>query len=77
MRPSEITLGEAFLAKEIDVEGDIFSVFDVAEHIFQCPHNRLQGVSEKFFWLFSGVLQRWENGKQHSIDRDQAVISYH
>src|SRR6202030_1141495 len=37
LRPSEITLGEAFLARDIDVDGALFSVFAVTEHIFHCP----------------------------------------
>ena len=37
VHPSELSLGEAFLSKDIDVEGDLFSVFAVTEHIFQCP----------------------------------------
>jgi len=77
MRPSEITLGEAFLAKEIDVEGDIFSVFDVAEHIFRCPRNRRRKALEMFSWVFSGIGRRLKRGRLHSIDRDLAAISYH
>jgi hypothetical protein len=37
VRPSEITLGEAFLAGDSDVMGDFPSVFHVAEYVFHRP----------------------------------------
>lgn len=76
-QPSEITLGEAFLAKDIDVEGDIFSVFDVAEHIFQCPRSQRQRMMEAASGVFLGIGQWWKQGKTHSVERDHAAISYH
>ena len=76
-RPSEITLGEAFLSKEIDVEGDIFYVFDVAEHIFQCPRGRRQRILEAISGVFSGIGHWWKHGKTHSVERDHMAISYH
>jgi cyclopropane-fatty-acyl-phospholipid synthase len=76
-RPTEITLGEAFLAKDIDVEGDIFSVFDVAEHIFDCPRSQRQRMLEAASGVLLGIGQWWKQGRTHSIERDQAAISYH
>ena len=76
-RPSEITLGDAFVAKEIEVEGDLFSAFDVAEHIFQCSQSRCQRSLEANSGLFFGLGQRLKRGKAHSIERDRAAISYH
>jgi hypothetical protein len=43
IRPSEVTLGEAFLNKDIDVEGDLFSVF--ALRPLGCERHRSQSVS--------------------------------
>jgi len=76
-RPSEITLGEAYLSKDIDIEGDIFAVFSVTEHIFQCPRGQRQRVREWISGLFLEVAQRWTRGKRHSIERDRTAISYH
>jgi cyclopropane-fatty-acyl-phospholipid synthase len=76
-RPSEITLGEAFLSKEIDVEGDIFSVFDVAEHIFECPRGQRQQALEVISGVLFGIGQWWKQGKTHSVERDHVAISYH
>lgn len=75
--PSEITLGEAFRAKDIDVEGDIFSVFDVAEHIFRGSRGQRQRVREIVAGVFSGAALWFKKGKTHSIKRDRAAVSYH
>ncbi|HWZ53039.1 MAG TPA: cyclopropane-fatty-acyl-phospholipid synthase family protein [Granulicella sp.] len=75
LRPSEITLGEAFLAGDIDVDGDLFSVFAVTEHIFHCP----QGRRRKLLETLSRVLfeiARWWN-QPHSVERDRTAISHH
>jgi len=76
-RPSEITLGEAFLSKELDVEGDIFSVFEVAEHILQCARSLRQRVPEIISGVFFEIGQWWRQGKSHCLERDLAAISYH
>jgi len=77
LRPSEITLGEAFLSKEIDVEGDLFSVFDVAEHIFHGPRGQRRRIMEVASGILLGLGQRWKQGKLHSPNRDSRAISYH
>jgi cyclopropane-fatty-acyl-phospholipid synthase len=76
-RPSEVTLGEAFLAKDIDVEGDIFAVFAMAEHLFHNPRSRRQRVLEAALRAASGIAQWWKKGGRHSIARDHAAISHH
>jgi cyclopropane-fatty-acyl-phospholipid synthase len=77
VRPSEITLGEAFLSGAIDVEGDLFSVFAVTEHIFHSP----QGLRRKFLETLSRVLfeltRWWNHGSPHSLARDRSAIAYH
>ncbi len=74
---NEIALGEAFIRREIDVEGDIFSVFFVAEYLVNRPKGLLQRVAE----LISRSAmnsKRWLSfGFQHSKLRDRASISYH
>jgi cyclopropane-fatty-acyl-phospholipid synthase len=77
MNPSEVTLGEAFLKKGIDVEGDLFSVFDVAEHVFHCPMGRRQRIFEAIWGVFFGVGEWWKTGRRHSKKRDSNAISYH
>lgn len=76
-RPSETTLGEAFLAGDLDVEGDIFAVFAVAEYVFHGPRGRRQRTREAAAQAVCGVAQWWKKGRRHSIARDQADISHH
>lgn len=75
-RPSEITLGGAYISNEIDVEGDLFSVFDVAEHVFQNPRGARQQVIEGANRLWHEISSR-RKGPIHSLKRDSASISYH
>lgn len=77
VRPSEITLGEAFLSKDIDVEGDLFSVFDVAEHIFHGSRGQRQLVAEVAAGVLLGLGKWWKEGRLHSEKRDRQAISYH
>lgn len=74
---NEIGLGEAFIRKDIDVEGDIFSVFFVAEYLVNRPKGLLQRAAE--FTARSAMnSKRWlSSGFQHSKARDRASISYH
>ncbi|HUX27224.1 MAG TPA: cyclopropane-fatty-acyl-phospholipid synthase family protein [Terracidiphilus sp.] len=76
-RPSEVTLGEAFIHGDLDVEGDLFSAFSVVEHLFNRPRglNRLvvESAAEKLVGL-----GRWlRHGGEHSQRRDRASIAYH
>lgn len=74
---SEITLGEAFIRGDLDVEGDLFSAFDIAEHLL----NRLGTVRQRLsatMLSFAVGLRRWiSHGQRHSRDRDRAAIAHH
>ena len=76
-RPSEVTLGKAFLTKDIDVEGDIFSVFSVAEHVFHCVKGRRQRIVEAASGLLLGIGAWLKSGERHSQKRDSESIAYH
>ncbi|HTV82426.1 MAG TPA: class I SAM-dependent methyltransferase [Acidobacteriaceae bacterium] len=73
LHPGQVALGEAFLAQEIDVEGDLFSIFEAAEHVLRRPvplHQRLlSGLGALGHTLTHGPI--------HSRRRDRASISYH
>lgn len=75
--PNEITLGEAFIHGDLDVEGDIFSVFSIAEHIFNYPRPLRRQILEKAYATFYGLGQWFKHGSRHSLQRDRASISYH
>ncbi|HLJ79286.1 MAG TPA: cyclopropane-fatty-acyl-phospholipid synthase family protein [Acidobacteriaceae bacterium] len=75
--PNEITLGEAFIRGDLDVEGDIFSVFAVAEHLLNRSGTAPQRISGTL--LHTGLtLRRWIRlGARHSQARDRAVVAHH
>lgn len=77
LRPSEVALGEAFIDKEIDVEGDLFSVFDIAEHVFHGRKGNRQRILEAGWGVLSSVSAWCKIGSRHSEKRDSDSISYH
>ncbi len=84
--PIELSLGEAFILKDFEIEGDIFSTFSLMDTIA----TRIFSLGEVFgigFGLFElpassaarpqgrGPLQL--HGKVHSRARDRAAVQYH
>ncbi|HEY1808089.1 MAG TPA: cyclopropane-fatty-acyl-phospholipid synthase family protein [Acidobacteriaceae bacterium] len=74
---SQVALGEAFIHKEIEVEGDLFSVFEPAEHLLLHPaplrERLLQSVAHGALELATTL----RNGWRHSERRDHDSIAYH
>ncbi len=77
VRPSEITLGEAFLQGDIDVTGDIFSVFVMADYLFRRPEGQRQKLLETASRALLNMAQSWNSGIRHSAKRDRAAIAHH
>ncbi len=75
--PNEITLGEAFIHDDLDVEGDIFSVFAIGEYILNRPISLRQKLVEGAAQSLFGIGQRIRYGSRHSLGRDRASIAYH
>jgi cyclopropane-fatty-acyl-phospholipid synthase len=75
--PSEVTLGEAFIRREIDVEGDIFAVFSLAEYLVNRPHSLLQRAKDLLLRTLAGADRWFHHGALHSKARDRASITYH
>ncbi len=75
--PNEITLGEAFIHGDLDVEGDIFSVFSIAEHLLSRTRSLRQRVLEKSAAKLFALGQQFRHGSLHSLRRDRDSISYH
>ena len=85
MSATELTLGEAFIHDDFDVEGDLEGGFELADFLL----NRDYSVIEKL--KLGGLLARLpaegakENGRQgadlggsiHSKERDRKAVSYH
>lgn len=77
VRPNEVSLGEAFVRHDLDVEGDLFSAFPIVEYLIHRSLSLPQKTAET---TLTGVvnLRRWmKDGLRHSRSRDQASISYH
>lgn len=77
VNPTELSLGEAFIHSDIDVEGDLLAVFDLVKHLLDRPkevhQSFLLGVAKT-----SSLIRQWlhEQGR-HSVARDRASIAYH
>ncbi len=83
--PSELTLGEAYIYDDFDIEGDIEAAFDLADYLVgeeRSPaesfdlNERLQKLpkSER---ARGGQLLIEFSGKLHTKDRDRQAVSYH
>ena len=82
--PSELTLGEAYIHDDFDIEGDVAAAFDLADYLL----NQERSLSESI--ALNERLQRLpksdrpraslhliEFGGVHGKDRDRKAISYH
>jgi len=75
--PNEVTLGEAFIHGDIDVEGDLFSVFPVTEFLFDRPRSLQQKIAERLSGAAFETTQLLHHGAVNSRARDSASIAYH
>lgn len=75
--PDEITLSEAFIRRDLDIQGDIFSVFDIAEHILSRPHALRHRIWGKLLQAALGLRRFIGHGARHSLARDRAAIAHH
>jgi cyclopropane-fatty-acyl-phospholipid synthase len=75
--PNELTLGEAFIHGELDVEGDLFSAFAMAEHLFNRPRRLRKRIAEKLAMAIFGLGQWMRHGAVNSRRRDRASIAHH
>lgn len=74
---SQVALGEAFLSKELDIEGDLFSAFAIGKHLLHSAsarHSRLLvRAADSVRLLRRGLAY----GLRHSRERDRVSIAYH
>ncbi len=83
--PSELAMAEAFIYNDVDVKGDLESVFPLAEYL----QSRHWGVAERLRFLKrhkalpSDGPQRTArdaprlSGERHSVGRDRQAVTYH
>lgn len=75
--PNEISLGEAFIHGDLEVEGDLFSVFAVAEHLFNRPQPLQHKIAERLAGVAWEATHRLHHGATHSRERDRISVRYH
>lgn len=75
--PSELTMGEAFIHGDLDVEGDIFAVFSIVEQVLNRPRSLRQQMAEKLAGTIFGLGQWLRHGPLNSLHRARASIAHH
>ena len=83
--PSELTLGEAYIHDDFDIQGDIEAVFDLANYLLvqKCSLWQSFDLNERLAKLPKSDRPRARlhlvelEGKVHSRERDQQAIRYH
>lgn len=77
LHPDEITLGEAFVRKELEVEGDLLCVFDVTEYLFTQKPDATHRALRLLLRSWHSLRLTLRHGRRHSQSRDKASISLH
>ncbi len=80
---SDLSLGEAYIYDDFDLEGDIFAVFPVADALLEADWSLPEKV--RLFQMLHRLPkpegERWRaarlRGKRHSLERDREAIRYH
>lgn len=84
-KPRELSLAEAYLYRDVDVEGDINGVFGLADHLI----DRKWALADRLRFARrllrlpaapragSGRAAACLDGRRHSRERDRRAISYH
>ncbi|MGE5753875.1 MAG: class I SAM-dependent methyltransferase, partial [Deltaproteobacteria bacterium] len=83
--PSELSLGEAFLFGDFDIEGDIGSAFSLADYLVHLDPG--MGERLRFAWRLSSLPSPARgravrpserlHGDRHSRTRDRQAVTYH
>ena len=74
---NEITLGEAFIHRALDIDGDLFAVFSVAEYLFGRSRDLKQRLMGSILRAAADAGRWFRHGAQSCMRRDCAAISYH
>lgn len=75
--PNESGMGEAYVHGDIDVKGDLFSVFSMVEYIVTRPTTVQQELSQRIAAGLLDLRNRFRKGARHSLARDRSVIADH
>jgi cyclopropane-fatty-acyl-phospholipid synthase len=85
VHPSELSAGEAYIADDFDVEGDLVAAFELGDYLL--GGTKVSGVSELLLTVLDKMpshekpATNWRrpelNGPVHSKNRDLEAIRYH
>jgi cyclopropane-fatty-acyl-phospholipid synthase len=84
--PSDLTVGEAYIRGDFDIEGDLIAAFSLREHFTRAPFSWQEGLRlvrtlrRASRTAPSTPLSREAarlRGTRHSKERDQAAVRYH
>jgi cyclopropane-fatty-acyl-phospholipid synthase len=83
--PSDLTLGEAYIYNDFDIEGDIEAVFPLADHFMGNQWGKMEQVrfGKRLLSLPNtgqprpGDAAAKLRGKPHSKERDRQAVAYH
>jgi cyclopropane-fatty-acyl-phospholipid synthase len=83
--PNELTLGEAYIYDDFDVEGNMEAIFSFADYLRGLKENKARLLD--YLWQIlrmpsdgrrhTGRQAAQLSGKRHSIDRDKLAVTYH
>src|SRR5919108_1111689 len=85
LNPSELTLGEAYIYNDFDIEGDIEAAFEMGEHLLTQEHGlggrlhlgTILGRLPAHGRPRAVVQPRKLRGALHSKNRDRQAVTYH
>jgi cyclopropane-fatty-acyl-phospholipid synthase len=85
LAPSELSLGEAFIHDDFDVEGDLEDAFELADYFLGRDYSVLEKLKLGGLLARLPVRNGRENGRQaadlsgavHSKERDRNAVTYH
>ena len=83
--PNELTLGEAYIYNDFDIEGDIEAVFSLADQFIDGSWGKVEQLrfGKRLLSLPHGGQARPDNpatklrGARHSKERDKLAVTYH
>lgn len=75
--PNELTLGEAFIHKEIDIEGDLYAALRLSDYVFHRTYHFSAHTLAQVDHIITEAKDALLRGLQHSRKRDRQAISFH
>jgi cyclopropane-fatty-acyl-phospholipid synthase len=76
-RPSELTLGDAFIHKEIEIEGDLYAALRMGNYVFRHAFHLNPATLAQVDLVLTEAKEVLLHGLQHSRRRDREAISHH